>query len=713
MVIDRIDVHPTHTHTTPAGDTFKLRYGRPFPFGATLVPAGVNFSIFSSHATSCTLVLFKKHAPQPFAEIPFLNEFRIGNVFTMIVFDLDYENIEYGYRMDGPFNPQEGFWFDASKIVMDPYAKIIGGRDVWGVTPDWNDIYHHRARISIDDFDWESDRPLEIPDEDLVVYEMHVRSFTRHASSGVKHPGTYAAIRDKIPYLKELGVNCIELMPIYEFDEFENSRPNPTNPDETLLNYWGYSTVGFFAPKAGYAATGKLGMQVDELKTLIKELHKNGIEVILDVVFNHTAEGNERGPTISYRGIDNKTYYMLTPEGYYYNFSGTGNTLNCNNPIVRSMVLDCLRYWASEYHIDGFRFDLAAILSRDAWGAPLANPPLLETLAFDPILAKCKLIAEAWDAGGLYQVGSFPAFGRWAEWNGKYRDGIRKFLKGEPGLLGDTAQRIQGSPDLYAWGGRGPATSINFITCHDGLTLMDMVSYNGKHNEANGENNNDGNNDNDSWNCGWEGETDDFGINMLRRRQIKNAVSILMMSQGVPMILMGDEVGRTQYGNNNTYCHDNDLNWLNWELIEKNADLFKFFKHIIAFRNAHPVLRNRDHFRNHDYAGSGYPDISWHGTQAWQADWSESSHVLAFMLCGKHAKGGTVEDNYIYVAINMHWQSLGFSIPGLPSGMQWHVFANTGANYPEDSFEPGTEPVLADQHNILLGDRSVLILVGK
>jgi glycogen operon protein len=377
------------------------------------------------------------------------------------------------------------------------------------------------------------------------------------------------------------------------------------------------------------------------------------------------------------------------------------------------MVLDCLRYWASEYHIDGFRFDLAAILSRDAWGAPLANPPLLETLAFDPILAKCKLIAEAWDAGGLYQVGSFPAFGRWAEWNGKYRDGIRKFLKGEPGLLGDTAQRIQGSPDLYAWGGRGPATSINFITCHDGLTLMDMVSYNGKHNEANGENNNDGNNDNDSWNCGWEGETDDFGINMLRRRQIKNAVSILMMSQGVPMILMGDEVGRTQYGNNNTYCHDNDLNWLNWELIEKNADLFKFFKHIIAFRNAHPVLRNRDHFRNHDYVGSGYADITWHGTQAWQADWSESSQVLAFMLCGKHAKGGTVEDNYIYVAINMHWQSLGFSIPGLPSGMQWHVFANTGANYPEDSFEPGTEPVLADQHNILLGDRSILILVGK
>jgi isoamylase len=443
MVLDRIDIHPTHEYKG-----FKLRYGRPFPFGATLVPGGVNFSIFSRHATSCTLVLFEKHAKEPFVEIPFLEEFRIGNVFTMTVFDLNYEEFEYGYRMDGPFNPNEGHWFDKTKILMDPYARIIGGRDEWGKTPDWDNVYHHRARIAFDDFDWESDRPLEIPPEDMIVYEMHVRSFTKHESSGIKHPGTYAGIRDKIPYFKELGVNCIELMPIYEFDEFENSRPNPQNPDETLVNYWGYSTVGFFAPKAGYAATGKFGMQVDELKALIKELHRNGIEVILDVVFNHTAEGNEKGPYISYRGIDNQTYYMLTPDGYYFNFSGTGNTLNCNNPIVRNMVLDCLRYWAAEYHIDGFRFDLASILSRDAWGAPLANPPLLETLAFDPILAKCKLIAEAWDAGGLYQVGSFPAFGRWAEWNGKYRDCIRKFIKGDEGMAGEMAQRISGFPPI-------------------------------------------------------------------------------------------------------------------------------------------------------------------------------------------------------------------------------------------------------------------------
>ncbi|MEO0969165.1 MAG: glycogen debranching protein GlgX [Cyanobacteria bacterium J06639_18] len=706
--MERIDVHPTHTY-----QGYKLRCGKPFPFGANLVPGGVNFSIFSSYATSCTLVLFEKHAKEPLVEIPFPEEFTIGNVYCMTVFDLDYENLEYGYRMDGPNNFQEGHWFDTSKILMDPYAKVIGGRDVWGVTPDWNDIYHHRGRIVFDDFDWENDRPLEIPPEDQIIYEMHVRSFTRHPSSGIKekHQGTFAGIRDKIPYLKELGVNAVELMPIYEFDEFENSRPNPQT-GEMLLNYWGYSTVGFFAPKAGYAATGKFGMQVDELKTLIKELHKNGIEVILDVVFNHTAEGNERGPTISFRGIDNKTYYMLTPEGYYYNFSGTGNTLNCNNPVVRGIVLDCLRYWAAEYHIDGFRFDLAAILGRDPWGAPLANPPLLESLAFDPILAKCKLIAEAWDAGGLYQVGSFPAYGRWAEWNGKYRDGIRKFLKGD-GSVGDVAQRLQGSPDLYAWSGRAPATSINFITAHDGFTLMDMVSYDGKHNEANGENNNDGTNDNDSWNCGWEGPTDDFGINTLRRRQIKNAVAILMVSQGVPMILMGDEIGRTKYGNNNTYCHDNELNWLDWNLLEKNADLFKFFKHCIAFRKAHPVLRNQWHFRNYDYMGSGYADITWHGTQAWNADWSDSSRTLAFMLCGKHAKQGTAEDSYIYVAMNMHWEANWFGLPGLHPGMKWRVFANTGATSPHDIWEPGTEPVLENQSGLLLGDRSLVILVGK
>jgi isoamylase len=704
--MERIDIHPTHT----SGD-FNLRLGKPQPFGATIVPGGVNFSIFSSYATSCVLVLFKKHAKEPFAEIPFPDEFRIGNVYCMVVFGLDYEDLEYGYRMEGPNDFQKGQWFDPTKILLDPYAKIIGGREIWGVTPDWEDIYHHRGQIAFDDFDWETDRALEIPPEDQVIYEMHVRSFTRHESSGIKenHRGTFAGIRDKIPYLKELGVNAVELMPVYEFDEFENSRPNPQT-GETLYNYWGYSTVGFFAPKAGYAATGKFGMQVDELKNLVKELHKNGIEVILDVVFNHTAEGNERGPTISFRGIDNKTYYMMTPDGYYFNFSGCGNTLNCNNPIVRNIVLDCLRYWAAEYHIDGFRFDLASILGRDPLGYPLANPPLLESLAFDPILAKCKLIAEAWDAGGLYQVGSFPAYGRWAEWNGKYRDGIRKFLKGD-GTVGQMAQCLQGSPDLYAWSGRAPATSINFITAHDGFTLMDLVSYNHKHNEANGENNNDGSNDNDSWNCGWEGSTDNIGINALRHRQVKNAIAMLMVSQGVPMLLMGDEVGRTQNGNNNTYCHDNDLSWLDWNLQTKNADLLEFVKHCIAFRVAHPVLRNSNHFQNRDYVGSGYADITWHGTKAWNADWSGTNRTIAFMLCGKHAKGGAVEDNYIYVAMNMDWKTLWFELPTLPQSMNWHIFANTGATTP--SYLPETEPLLDHQSGLLVGDRSVVILVGK
>jgi isoamylase len=726
--MERIDVYPTHVH-----QGFKLRPGRPYPFGATLVPGGVNFSIFSRHANYCVLVLFEKGAPEPLVEIPFRGlfekletgepfwvDFRIGNVFAMTVFDLDHENVEYGFRMDGPGHRvkrgEPGLHrFDPNVILMDPYAKAIGGRDVWGEPPKRNDIYPHRARIVYDDFDWESDRPLETSIEDLVIYEMHVRGFTRHPSSGVKHPGTFAAIREKLPYLKTLGVNCIELMPVYEFDEFEHSRPSPET-GAWLMNYWGYSTVGFFAPKAGYAASGAMRdgtMVADELKTLVKELHQNGIEVILDVVFNHTAEGDVHSPTISFRGLDNQTYYMLTPDGHYYNFSGTGNTLNCNNPIVRTMVLDCLRYWASEYHIDGFRFDLATILGRDPEGDPLTNPPLLEVLAFDPILARCKLIAEAWDAGGLYQVGSFPAYGRWAEWNGKYRDTARRFLKGDMGQIGAMVQRLQGSPDLYAWGGRGPGASINFITCHDGFSLADLVSYDHKHNWANGENNRDGTDANYSWNCGREGPTDDPQVNALRRRQMKNAMAILMVSQGVPMILMGDEVGQSKRGNNNTYCHDNELNWLDWTLLESNADLFRFVQHCIAFRQAHPVLRGSAYFCHADYVGSGYADITWHGTRAWHPDWSGTSRVLAFMLCGKHARQGWDVDDAIYVAMNMYWDALPFEIPALPAGSRWHVFANTSAPPPQDAWKPGDEPLLQDQGLFLVGGRSVVILVGK
>jgi len=725
--MERIDTRATHIH---AG--YRIRAGQPYPFGATLVPGGINFAVFSRHASYCVLVLYDRGAREPLVEVPFRGlfqradggeevwgEFRIGNVFNMTVLDLDPERIEYGFRMDGPYprveRGQPGTHrFDPGVVLLDPYACAIGGRDVWGATPDWDFPYPHRARVVADDFDWEGDRPLEIPLEDLVIYEMHVRGFTRHPSSGVAsaQAGTFSAVREKLPYLKELGVNCIELMPVFEFDELENGSWDAESDRWAKMNYWGYSTIGFFAPKAGFAATGAAGdatMVADELKNLVKECHANGIEVLLDVVFNHTAEGNENGPTISYRGIDNATYYMLTPEGYYYNFSGTGNTLNCNNPIVRNLVLDSLRYWAAHFHIDGFRFDLASVLGRAPSGAPLANPPLVETLAFDPVLGKCKLIAEAWDAGGLYQVGSFPAYGRWAEWNGKCRDTLRRFLKGDPGQAGAMAQVIQGSPDLYE--GRGPTASINFVTCHDGFTLHDVVAYDVKHNEANGENNGDGANDNHSWNCGWEGPTEDAEILALRRRQMKNAVAMLLVSQGVPMILMGDEVARSKLGNNNTYCHDNELNWLDWSLVEDNAEQLRFFREMIAFRRAHPTLRNRDHFRSSDSHNLGYPDISWHGTRAWQADWD--GRVLALLLSGEHTRNGTARDDMIYVAMNMYWETLPFELPGLPAERSWYVSTNTSMPSPEDIHPPGLEQRLADQGSFLVGGRAVVVLVGR
>lgn len=703
--MDRIDIYPTHTY----GD-YKLRVGEPMPYGATFVPGGVNFSIFSRHATDCTLVLFDRDAEIPRVEIPFPREFRIGDVFAMIVFDLDHETMQYGYRLDGPYDPENGHRFNPDIILLDPYAKAIAGRENWGVEPGKDNIYPHRARLVYKDFDWEHDIHPRIPIEDLVIYEMHVRGFTQHPSSGVRYPGTFAAIREKIPYLLDLGVNCIELMPVFEFDEFENPHRNPQT-GERLYNYWGYSTIGFFAPKTGYAATGQIGMQVDEFKTLIKDLHRIGIEVILDVVFNHTSEGNEYGHTISFRGIDNKVYYMLAPDGSYVNYSGTGNTLNCNHPIVRDMVIDCLRYWASEYHIDGFRFDLASILGRDQHGIPLPNPPLIESLAHDPILADCKLIAEAWDAGGLYQVGTFPAYGRWAEWNGKYRDAIRKFIKGDPGMMSEMAQRLMGSPDIYH--DRGRDASVNFITCHDGFTLYDLYSYNEKHNWANGENNRDGTNDNHSWNCGIEGDTDDPDIMALRYRLMKNAVAVLMVSQGIPMLLMGDEIAHTKQGNNNTYCHDNELNWFDWHEIYENSGLHRFFRHSINFRKMHPILRGKSYLGDGQYSSGEDIEVSWHGTQAWYADWSHHSRELAFMIKGKRNINGRALDDYIYVAMNMYWEGLWFELPELPSRWHWRVFVNTGLPSPEDIYEPDFEPRLKNQKQVLLGPRSVVILVAR
>lgn len=644
-------------------------------------------------------MLFSRSDGVALGEIRVPDHYRIGDVYSIVVYDLDYEDVEYGFRIDGPFSPEEGHRFNPDNILMDPYARVLSGRDEWGVEPDWSKNYQYRSRVAFDDFDWEGDSPLEINDADLVIYEMHVRSFTQSESSGVKFKGTYAGITEKIPYLKSLGVNAVELMPVFEFDEFENSRIHP-DTGERLYNYWGYSTVAFFAPKAGFAASGKFGMQVDEFKQLVKELHKAGIEVILDVVFNHTAEGNERGPSISFKGLDNKIYYMLTPEGYYFNFSGTGNTLNCNNPVVRNLVLDCLRYWASEYHIDGFRFDLASILGRDPWGAPLSNPPLLESLAFDPILSSCKLIAEAWDAGGLYQVGTFPAFGRWSEWNGKYRDTARKYLKGDEGQVGEMAQRVQGSPDLYQWNGRSPATSINFITCHDGFTLADLVSFNYKHNEANGENNSDGGDDNHSWNCGAEGWTEDLGIRSLRTRQSMNALSILMTSRGTPMLLMGDEFGRSQHGNNNAYCIDSPISWVDWSLLNSNKQLFELTQALIHFRHGHPCLRI-NHF---DHGGShGMPSCSFHGTTPWQVDWSADSRQLAWLMTCDKGEGDDMDA--VYVATNMAHYATWFDLPGLPDGYSWTLCFNTGDSVSANM----SEPAPFSEHGILVGERSVVI----
>lgn len=704
-MIDRIDVLPTDEIKG-----FKVRPGKPLPFGVSHVPNGLNFSIFTSAGTSCTLVLFKRGENTPFAEIDFPAQYRIGDVFCMMVFGLDYEDLEYGYRVDGPFDPSAGHRFNKEAILMDPYSHLISGRDVWGVQPDWdNEVYHYRSRVSFDDFDWEGDIPLEIAPEDLIIYEAHVRGFTKSESSGVKFPGTYAGLVEKIPYLKSLGINAIELMPVFEFDEFENSRIHP-DTGEQLYNYWGYSTLGFFAPKAAFAATGQFGMQVDELKQLVKQLHAAGIEVILDVVFNHTAEGNENGPTLFFKGLDNKTYYMLTPEGYYFNFSGTGNTLNCNNPVVRSLVLDCLRYWAAEYHIDGFRFDLASILGRDPWGAPLSNPPLLESLAFDPILSSCKLIAEAWDAGGLYQVGSFPAFGRWAEWNGKYRDTMRRFLKGDSAQVGKVAQCVQGSPNLYKPSGRAPATSINFFTCHDGFTLADLVSFNEKHNFANGEGNRDGGDDNYSWNCGAEGWTEDANVLGLRNRQMLNVFAMLLTSRGVPMFVMGDEVGRSQQGNNNAYCIDSELSWLDWKLLESNKFLHDFVAALIAFRTHHPSLRVNQF--DAPSSANGVPSSSFHGQAAWGPDWSDDSRQLAWMFsCDVQAQSGEQQQSafdVVYVIANMAHYASWFELPKLPNDLTWKLAFNTG-----DSQQAIQQPPLAfDQDGILAGERSVVIFTA-
>ena len=676
---------------------FQIRPGFFREFGAVAIPGGVNFTIHTHGATSCELLLFHRKAEEPYAVIPFPESYRIGFCYSMIVFDLDIEEFEYAYRLDGPYDEKKGLRFDKNKILLDPYARAVTGQSQWGHV---NNAQHgYRARVVQSNFDWGDQRHHSIPMEDLIIYELHVRGFTMDESSGVKHHGTFEGLREKIPYLKELGVNAVELMPIFEFDEMRDVRLIDENE---LIDFWGYNPVSFFAPNTSYCSSMEYNREGLELKTLIKDFHDNGIEVILDVVFNHTAEGNEFGPCFSFKGFDNNIYYMLTPDGHYYNFSGCGNTLNCNHPVVRDMILECLRYWVIEYRVDGFRFDLASILGRNDDGTPLSQPPLLRSLAFDSILGNVKLIAEAWDAGGLYQVGSFPSWKRWAEWNGRYRDDMRRFLKGDDFLAQTAAARITGSPDLYDPAYRGGNASINFLTCHDGFTLYDLYSYNQKHNEANGWGNTDGADDNNSWNCGVEGETDDPAILALRKRLMKNACAILLCSRGTPMFLSGDEFADTRYGNNNPYCQDNLISWLDWSLLKKNKDLFDFFQYMIQFRKDHPVIR-----KDLEPSYLGVPAMSTHGLTPDETNFSGDSHVVCVRFAGYNE--ATQKEDLVYLAVNSGWFPVTLTLPKLPEHYKWKVAVNTGDPKCQ-FFHKNSMPTV--ESKIFLGERSVIIFVA-
>lgn len=681
---------------------FKIRPGFFRMYGACVASNGVSFTINSHGATRCTLLLFKPQAPKPYARIPFPDSYRIGDTYSMLVFDIKPDEFEYAFSFDGPYEPAKGLLFNEENVLLDPYSRAVTGQRKWGEKPEGGKDFEYRARVVKSSFDWGNIKQLEQPFEDLVIYETHVRGYTKDKSSGVSAPGTFAGLKDKIPYLKDLGINAVELMPIFEFDEMESAR---VVDGVQLYNYWGYNTVSFFAPNTSYAFNEEHNHEGDELKSLIKALKENGIEVILDVVFNHTAEGNEMGPCFSFKGIDNNVYYMLTPDAHYYNFSGCGNVMNCNHPVVRSFIIDCLRHWAIEYRVDGFRFDLASILGRDQNGAPMANPPILESLAFDPVLGKMKLIAEAWDAGGLYQVGSFPSWNRWAEWNGRYRDDMRSFLKGDDGMAGNAITRITGSRDLYSPESRGHKASVNFMTCHDGFTLYDLYSYNEKHNEKNGWNNTDGDNNGHSWNCGAEGETDDPNVNGLRRRLIKNAFAALLCSRGPAMFFAGDEFCNTQFGNNNAYSQDNIISWLDWSRLEKFKEIHDFVRHMIQFRKEHPILRKMT-----KPSSCQFPEISVHNGTPFNASTDYKTKLIGIMYAGRNEED--TEDDIVFYCMNAYWEPLVMQLPVLPNGKHWHVDTNTNAEYFDgEDFTAKTE--LLGVNTIRVPARTTIILVAE
>lgn len=681
---------------------FKIRPGFFRMYGACVASNGVSFTINSHGATRCTLLLFKPQAPKPYARIPFPDSYRIGDTYSMLVFDIKPDEFEYAFSFDGPYEPAKGLLFNEENVLLDPYSRAVTGQRKWGEKPEGGKDFEYRARVVKSSFDWGNIKQLEQPFEDLVIYETHVRGYTKDKTSGVSAPGTFAGLKDKIPYLKDLGINAVELMPIFEFDEMESAR---VVDGVQLYNYWGYNTVSFFAPNTSYAFNEEHNHEGDELKSLIKALKENGIEVILDVVFNHTAEGNEMGPCFSFKGIDNNVYYMLTPDAHYYNFSGCGNVMNCNHPVVRSFIIDCLRHWAIEYRVDGFRFDLASILGRDQNGAPMANPPILESLAFDPVLGKMKLIAEAWDAGGLYQVGSFPSWNRWAEWNGRYRDDMRSFLKGDDGMAGNAITRITGSRDLYSPESRGHKASVNFLTCHDGFTLYDLYSYNEKHNEKNGWNNTDGDNNGHSWNCGAEGETDDPNVNGLRRRLIKNAFAALLCSRGPAMFFAGDEFCNTQFGNNNAYCQDNIISWLDWSRLEEFKEIHDFVRHMIQFRKEHPILRKMT-----KPSSCQFPEISVHNGTPFNASTDYKTKLIGIMYAGRNEED--TEDDIVFYCMNAYWEPLVMQLPVLPNGKHWHVDTNTNAEYFDgEDFTAKTE--LLGVNTIRVPARTTIILVAE
>jgi len=673
--------------------------GHSAPLGATPTPAGTNFSIFSRTASGVDLLLFDREDDQTPARVIHLDPAANHTYHYWHVFVPDVRPGQiYAYRVAGRFDPALGLRFDPAKVLLDPYGRSVivprnYSREAAGSAGDNAATAMKNAVVDSDSYDWEGDAPLHRLSSRTIVYEMHVRGFTSHPSSGVEREkrGTYAGLIEKIPYLEELGITAVELLPVFQFDA--------QDCPQGLVNYWGYAPVSFFSPHQAYSSRPSGSGPVDEFRDMVKALHRAGIEVILDVVFNHTAEGNHLGPSLSFKGIDNPTYYILEPDpSHYSDYSGTGNTLNANNPIVRRMIVDSLRYWVEQMHVDGFRFDLASILARDSEGRPLASPPVLWDIESDPSLAGTKMIAEAWDAAGLYQVGSFVG-DSWMEWNGKFRDDVRSFLRAEPGSVRCIADRILGSPELYGHKQREAEQSVNFVTCHDGFTLNDLVSYNQKHNQANGEDNRDGSNDNRSWNCGVEGPSLDPAIEKLRNRQVKNFLTLTMMSLGLPMILMGDELRRTQRGNNNAYCQDNEISWLDWRLLDQYADVHRFVRLLIERRLLRQTgLELEGESLNRLLQGA---DKAWHGVKLNQPDWSDNSHSLAFSAEIRREK------LLIYLILNAYWEPLEFELPAI--GGPWCRWIDTTLDSPRD-IVPWQDSTPVSASTYAAGPRSVVVL---